>query len=638
MPTTTEGVTDSQVARFARSAGLATTAYESVYEFSVTELEGFWGAVWDFFGLGERTDRVLIDSRWPGAQWFPDQSVNYVTRVLEHRGRIGEAIVGIAEDGSREVVMWDELPALVAATAELLREHGVSAGDRVAGYLPDEPFAVIAFLATASIGAVWSACGADYAAEGAAGRLAQLSPKVLFARHEYRYRGKVVDKRADNAALAQLLGLDDDDVITRLPTPSSSQLEPVLVPFDHPLWVLFSSGTTGTPKGIVHGHGGVLLEHLKVLGLHNEVTTNDVFFWHTALSWMMWNYRTAGLLLGATVVCYSGDPLFPTADRLWQICEDETVTFFGTSPGQLLASSKAGLTPGKQHELNLRLLGSTGSPLAPELFGWVDKNIEHGLSISSVSGGTDVCSAFCGGTGSVRHVPGELTVRYLGCALESWSPVGEPIVGEMGEMVITKPMPSMPVAFWNDPTGARYRAAYFDHEWPQARGETSTVWRHGDWMTLTSRGSVVIYGRSDATLNRNGIRIGSAEIYEVVESMDEIAEAMVVGVDDQDGGYWMPMFVTLRPGIVMTGELEVRIVGEIRRRLSARHVPDEILQPSAIPRTKTGKKMEVPITGILAGRRVEVDLKSIENPDALSWYRELAEWRATAKESVETAG
>ncbi len=414
-----------------------------------------------------------------------------------------------------------------------------------------------------------------------------------------------------------VIGGDDyHDLVAR-----PADLEVQAVPFDHPLWVLFSSGTTGRPKGIVHGHGGIVLEHLKSIGLHADLDADDVFFWQTALSWMMWNFRLSGLLVGATVVCYSGHPLYPDADRLWQLVADERVTYFGTSPGHLLASRKAGLTPGTAHDLSrLRTVGSTGSPLATDLFEWVGSHVGSDVMVSSISGGTDVCTAFAGGTAGVPAPAGEVATRYLGVALDCWSPDRQSRVNEVGELVITVPMPSMPVGFWHDDDGNRYRAAYFEHEWTD--GTAPGVWRHGDWVTLTERGSLIIHGRSDATLNRHGIRMGSAEIYEVVEAIDEVGEAFVVGVDGPDGKYWMPLFVAMAPGHHVNGALTDKIRHEIRSKLSPRHVPDEVIEAPGIPHTRTGKKLEVPITGILAGRAdVAVDPRSIDNPDLLDWYR-----------------
>ncbi|MFZ2509913.1 MAG: acetoacetate--CoA ligase [Gordonia sp. (in: high G+C Gram-positive bacteria)] len=621
------------------------TSYDALYDYSVTDLPGFWRAVWDYFALdalaaeplADGDAAVLATAAMPGAIWFPDVHINYVDAVLRHAtpDRDGAAIVGLDEELRRTEISWRELPGLVAAVAATLTDAGIGEGDVVAAYLPNIPEAVIAFLATASIGAIWSGCGQDYAPAGAASRLAQLAPKALFSSAGYRFNGTDVDKRADSADLADLL----DELVVhiqcgaeswdRAVADTSRTPVPVPVAADHPLWVLFSSGTTGRPKGIVHGHAGVVVEHLKETALHSGLDADSVFFWHTALSWMMWNFQVAGLLAGAQIVVYGGSPLYPDADRLWQIVADEHVTYFGTSPGQLNASRKAGLVPGRDHDLSaLRTLGSTGSTLPADLFGWVSHNVDADLPISSISGGTDIVSAFAGGSDGEPVVAGELTVRHLGVALESWSPEARPLIGEVGELVVTKPMPSMPVGFWNDDDGARYRAAYFDHQWesdsPRARRRVDgPVWRHGDWVTVTDRGSVIIHGRSDATLNRHGIRMGSADIYEVVEGIDEIAEAFVLGVDGPDGAYWMPMFVTLVPAAELTDELSARVAAEIRTRLSPRHVPDEIVVALGIPHTRTGKKLEVPITAVLAGRsEVNIDPRSVDDPGLIDWYRE----------------
>lgn len=648
-------MTGAAMERFRRHVeerfGTGAADYDELWSWSVRQPAQFWRAVWEFFDLdapaaeplGEGDDAVLADARMPGAQWFPGVRLNYVDQILRHADLPGAAIVGIDETGERSEIAWSELPGMVASLAATLRAQGIGSGDVVAAYLPDIPEAVVAFLATASLGAVWSGCGQDYAPQGAASRLGQLRPKVLFSAGGYRYGGKDIDKRSDSAELASLLpelvahitiGGDAGGAPGEGPalidyaeavTADAGDAQPVLVDFDHPLWVLFSSGTTGRPKGIVHGHGGVVLEHLKAGALHGDLSSDDVFFWQTALSWMMWNYQVAGLLCGARIICYSGSPLYPDADRLWQIVADEKVTYFGTSPGQLQASRKAGLEPGRDHDLAaLRTLGSTGSSLAADLFTWVDDHVKRGLPISSISGGTDIVSAFAGGSIGVPVVPGELSVRYLGVALESWAPDGTPLVGEVGELVVTAPMPSMPVRFWDDPDGARYRSAYFDHEW---EGPTThpdgPVWRHGDWVTVTERGSLVIHGRSDATLNRHGIRMGSADIYEVVEALDEIAEAFVLGVDGPGGAYWMPLFVTLVPGAVLDDALVTRIAAAVRDRLSKRHLPDEVIEAPGIPHTRTGKKLEVPVTAILAGRsEVNIDPKSVDDYSLIDWYAE----------------
>lgn len=615
--------------------------YETLWQWSVDHPEQFWRLVWEWFDLsaiGGRADgrplgrdesAILIDRRMPGARWFEGVELNYVDRVLAHTGLPGAAVIGISEDGERQEIPWSHLPDRVAAVAAELASHGVGIGDVVAGYLPDVADAVIAFLATASLGAIWSACGQDYAPAGAAARLGQLRPRVLFTADGYRYNGRYIDKRSDSEELATLLPgspvhLRIGKVAQTVAADGRPVPKPTRVPFDHPLWVLFSSGTTGRPKGIVHGHGGVLVEHLKAAGLHGDIRVGDVFFWQTALSWMMWNYRLAGLLCGATIVCYSGSPLHPDADRLWQILAQERVTYFGTSPGQLQASRKAGLSPGRAHDLSaLRTLGSTGSALAADLFEWVETHVAEDVPVSSISGGTDVVTAFAGGSVGSPVVAGELSVRYLGVALQSWSPAGRPLVDEVGEMVITAPMPSMPVSFWDDPDGSRYRAAYFAHEWTETVHEPTPVWRHGDWVTLTGRGSVIIHGRSDATLNRHGIRMGSADIYEVVESIDEIAEAFVLGVDGPDDGYWMPLFVTLVPGAELDDALRTRITAQIRTRLSPRHVPDEVIEAPGIPHTRTGKKLEIPVTAILAGRtEIDVDPRAVDDFALMDFFVE----------------
>ena len=636
---------EHQWRRFAAASarhGAPAGDYHQLWQWSVTQPARFWRAVWEFFditattGPGPGDEAVLADPVMPGAQWFPGVRLNYVDQVLRHAGLPGAAIVGVDEDGGRTVIDWSELPGRVGAVAAELRRRGVGPGDGVVAYLPDVPEAVVAFLATAAVGAVWSSCGQDYAPQGAAARLGQLDPKVVFSADGYRYAGKWVDKRSDTAELVGLLPgephlivLDGEDYRAIVAEPVEPEVTPVA--FDHPLWVLFTSGTTGRPKGIAHGHGGVVLEHLKAAVLHADLGVGDVFFWQTALSWMMWNFRVSGLLCGSTVVGYSGNPLYPDADRLWRLVEEEAVSFFGTSPGHLLACRKAGLHPGASHDLSrLRTVGSTGSPLPADLFEWVRTEVGN-VEVSSISGGTDVVTAFAGGTAGVPARPGELATRYLGVDLHSWSPQRQPLIGEVGEMVITTPMPSMPVGFWDDPDGSRYRAAYFDHHW--ADGPAPGTWRHGDWVTLTDRGSMIIHGRSDATLNRNGIRMGSADIYEVVEGLDAVTEAFVVGIDGPGGAYWMPLFVTLADGYRLDDELVGTIRTVLRTRLSPRHVPDDVIAAPGIPHTRTGKKLEVPVTAIMAGHdAVSLDPRAIDRPDLIDWYRDQGRahrWNAT---------
>ena len=620
--------------RFAEST-TGSTDYTSLWRWSVAEPAASWRAGWDYFDLsaiahtapGEGGSAILAEATMPGARWFPGVELNYVDQVLRHRTLPGPALIGIAEDGTRTVIDWADLPGRVGALAAHLRQLGVQPGDRVAAYLPDVPEAAVAFLATAAVGAVWSASGQDYAPAGAASRLGQLDPVVLFSARGYHLNGRWIDKDADTAELIgalpgrpHLIALDGPDYRELMATPAEPEVTPVT--FDHPLWVLFTSGTTGRPKGIVHGHGGVVLEHLKAAVLHADLGSDDVFFWQTALSWMMWNFRTSGLLCGATVLCYSGHPMHPDPDRLWRLLESERVTYFGTSPGHLLASRKAGLHPGTDHDLRaLRALGSTGSPLPADLYQWVKDEVGEHIEVSSISGGTDVVTAFAGGTTGVPATAGELTTRYLGVALESWSPQRRTLIGQVGEMVITAPMPSMPIGFWDDTDGSRYRAAYFDHQW--ADGPCTGVWRHGDWVTVTDRGSLIIHGRSDATLNRHGIRMGSADIYEVVEAIDAVTEAFVVGVDGPGGAYWMPLFVVLAPDHRLDESLTETIRTRIRTELSPRHVPDEVIAAPGIPHTRTGKKLEVPVTAVMAGHTdVSLDPRSVDHPELIDWYRE----------------
>ena len=433
-------------------------------------------------------------------------------------------------------------------------------GDRVVGYLPNNPEAIIAFLATASIGAIWSACGQDYSAKAALDRLGQLEPVVLVTADGYRFGGKWRDKRDEIAALREgLPSLRATVMASELASDDDGDLDVVPVDFSHPLWIVYSSGTTGLPKGIMHGHGGVVLEHLKAIALQSDIGPDDTFFWYTSPSWMMWNFQVAGLLVGATIVCYDGSPTSPRPDALWDIAARVGATAFGTSPGYVLACAKEQAVPRKDYDLSaLRTVGITGSSLPPSSSLWLRDNVGERVQVASISGGTDVVSAFIGGVRTVPVWPGELSAPYLGVALDAWDESGKSVRGEVGELVVTKPMPSMPIAFWNDADGTRYRAAYFEM-FPE-------VWRHGDWITITEHGSIVVHGRSDSTLNRHGIRMGSADIYQAVERVPEIAEALVIGAEQPDGGYWMPLFVVLAEGAELTDELQDRIKQHRARR------------------------------------------------------------------------
>ncbi len=621
---TSQDIADARVTDFARFVhrriGAPMPDYQSLWQWSVDDPAAFWGALWEYFELGDPPDRVLDNPEMPGARWFPGVRLNYVDQIVRNARTDRPAILHVSEDGQVTELSWHELLRRTATFAQTLRSHGVAAGDRVVGYLPNIPEAIIAFLATASIGAIWSACGQDYSAKAALDRLGQLEPVVLVTADGYRYGGKTHDKRDDVAALqAGLPTLRATVLASELTAEAdTNELDTVPVEFDHPLWILFSSGTTGLPKGILHGHGGVVLEHLKAIALQSDIGADDTFFWYTSPSWMMWNFQVAGLLVGATIVCYDGSPNYPNPDALWDIAAHVGATVLGTSPGYVLGCTKAGAVPRTEHDLSaLRTVGITGSSLPPSSSLWLRDNVGERVQVASISGGTDVVSAFIGGVRTVPVWPGELSAPFLGVALDAWDESGKPVRGEVGELVITKPMPSMPVSFWNDPDGSRYRSAYFEM--------FPGVWRHGDWITITDHGSIVVHGRSDSTLNRHGIRMGSADIYQAVERLPEIAEALVIGAEQPDGGYWMPLFVVLADDAELTDELRDRIKRTIRDEVSPRHVPDEIIVAPGIPHTRTGKKLEVPIKKLFQGAdpaRV-VEKSAVDDPALLDWYANL---------------
>ena len=636
-------ITAANASRFARwltrnGRARMTGDYLELWRWSADRLDEFLAAVWDYFGVRSATpyERVLSGSVMPDVEWFPGVQVSYVEHLFRGRDPDRVAVIDAresAQPGAGPVsrhLTWGMLREQVGALAAMLRELGVGPGDRVAGYVPNAAEAVIALLATASLGAIWSGCSQDYSPVAAAERLGQLEPTVLIAADGYRYGGRAFDRRGSVSELAALLpslrativfprlGLPADTTAGRIgwPRPSgAAELAPQPVPFSHPLWVLFSSGTTGRPKGIVHSTGGVLLEHLKAMSLGLDLGDQDTFFWYTSPSWMVWNYLVSGLLAGARIVCYDGSPSYPSWEALWALAAEHRVTLLGTSPAHLRGCAQAGLEPARDHDLSaLRSLGSSGSALPSDSYFWVADHVGRRVRVNSTSGGTDVVSAFAGGSPIMPVWPGELSAPCLGVALDSWDSRGQPVRGDVGELVITKPMPSMPVAFWNDPAGSRYREAYF--------GTYPGVWRHGDWITITDRWSVVVHGRSDATLNRHGIRMGSSDIYHVVEQLDEIAEALVVGVEQPDGEYWMPLFVVLNPGRELDDALMAKIRRAIREGASPRHVPDEIIAAPAIPHTRTGKKLEIPVKRILQGgdpRQVMV-AGAVDDPDALLWF------------------
>ncbi len=621
--------------------GLAFGDYDALLRWSTEELEAFWTSVWEHFDVRSSSDPgpALADASMPGARWFPDARLNWAEHCLRLAQRGADDIMIVARSQTRERVTLtaDELRDAVARARAGLIRLGVGKGDRVAAYLPNVPEAAVALLATASIGAIWSSCAPEFGTRSVIDRFSQIEPKVLITIDGYRYGDREVDRTHEVAAIrAALPSLSATVVLPYLRTIAAripdaltwadlvaepAELLFAQVAFDHPLFVLYSSGTTGLPKPIVHGHGGILLEHLKIHALHHDLGPADRFFWFSTTGWMMWNYLVSGLAVGSTIILYDGSPAHPDLGVLWRLADEERVTYFGTSAPYLMACRKAGLRPGEAADLSrIRGIGSTGAPLPVEGFRYVYNAISPTAHLQSVSGGTDVCTAFVGASPLVPVWEGELSCRHLGCAVEAFSASGESLVGEQGELVITAPMPSMPVAFWNDPDGERYRAAYFE--------DFPGVWRHGDWITFTDRGSCVITGRSDATLNRGGVRIGTAEFYSVVESIPEVADSLVVHLDHEQDR--LLLFVAVVPDATLDEALRARIVGELRTALSPRHVPDEIVEVAVIPRTLSGKKLEVPVKRILTGTPPEVAASrgSLSDPDSLDAFESLAADRA----------
>ncbi|WP_433390204.1 acetoacetate--CoA ligase [Micromonospora sp. KLBMP9576] len=640
--------------------GLDFADYDELWRWSVSDLDAFWRSIWDHFEVVAHTPptATLTDRGMPGARWFPGATLNYAENVLRMPGRADGDPVVIAHGQTRAPVTLTAagLREQVRRVAAGLRRLGVAAGDRVAAYAPNIPETYVLLLATSSLGAIFSSCAPEFGTRSVTDRWQQIEPKVLVAVDGYRYGEKPVDRRGEVAAIAAALpslehvvtiayldpagpdgpgpaaappGGAADRTMAALPwselaAPTDEPLTFTPVAFDHPLYVLYSSGTTGLPKPIVHGHGGILLEHLKMLALHHDLGPADRFFWFTTTGWMMWNFLVSGPAVGAAIVLFDGNPAHPDLGALWRLAEETGTTYLGTSAPFLLACRKAGLVPKDVADLSaLRGVGSTGAPLPAEGYTWVYETVGDDLQLQSLSGGTDVCTGFVGGVPLLPVHAGEIACRALGAKVEARSADGTPVIGELGELVITEPMPSMPVGFWNDADGTRYREAYFDL-YPG-------VWRHGDWITVNDRGGCVITGRSDATLNRGGVRLGTAEFYSVVEGLDEVVDSVVVHLEDDEGGAGeLLLFVVLAEGLELDDAMRGTICRELRTALSPRHVPDEIHQVRAVPRTLSAKKLEVPVKKILTGTPVDSAAArgALANPESLTAFATLARRRA----------
>ena len=638
----------------AQTRGLRFESYDHLHAWSVKDIGAFWRSICDYFEvIFHHPPTCALSGAMPAARWFEGATLNYAEHVFRNATDARPAALFCSETRGAGLaeLSWRELEQNVAAIAQALHNFGAQPGDRVAAYAPNIPETLVAFLACASIGAVWSSCSPDLGAQSVLDRFAQIEPVILFVVDGYVYGGKTFDRAETARDLAAHLPTvrhvvrinyltEDGGRKTEVETaniPSSvsrppsfhdwsallAQPSPPLtfapVAFNHPLWVLYSSGTTGLPKPIVQSQGGILLEHLKALALHSDLSAGDRFFWFTTTGWMMWNFLIGGLLVGATPVLFDGSPGHPDMNTLWQLAQNARVNVFGASAAYVSACMKAGVTPSKTFDVSaLRCFGSTGSPLSVEGFVWLYENVKNDLWLASVSGGTDVCTAFVGSCPLLPVRAGELQCRYLGADVQAWSDAGQPVTNEVGELVIAQPMPSMPIYFWNDPGFKRYTESYFEM--------FPGIWRHGDWIKITPQGGCVIYGRSDATINRQGVRIGTSEIYRAVEDVPEVADSLVVDLEVLGRPSYMPLFVVLRDGAALDENIKDKIRKNIRAKLSARQLPDDIFVVPEIPKTLNGKKMEVPVKRILLGHPLEkaVNMGSMANPRALDFFVEMA--------------
>jgi len=643
-----EQIEYANVTRFmrwlAQERGLQFADYAALWRWSVQDLDAFWQALWDYFGIQSSAPHTAVLGRrtMPGAQWFPGARLNYAEHVLRGERSGGDALLYMSERQPLTGMPWETLVKQVRVLAAHMRRAGVAPGDRVAAWMPNIPQTMIAMLATTAIGAMWACCSPDFGERGTLDRLRQLSPKVLFCVDGYRYGGKDFDRREELRRI--IAGLPDLQQLIYLPYlfpdrpglpagpaelwntildhPSVSiagfQFEQVA--FDHPLWALFSSGTTGLPKPIVHGHGGILLETLKNATFHFDLHRGERAFFFTTTGWMLWNFIVGTTLTGAVPLLYDGHPAFPTADVLWKMAQDAGASLFGASPTYVDQLARAGIVPRERFDLSkLRGVTLAGSPATPECMAWFYRNVKSDLWVANGSGGTDCCTGFVGGVPTLPVRAGEIQAPSLGVSVKAFNPQGQSVIDEVGELVLTEPMPSMPLYFWNDPDNRRYRESYFE--------EFPGVWRHGDFFRINARGGSFVLGRSDATLNRYGVRIGTAEIYRTLALLDGIEDSLIVNLDLADGGFFMPLFVKLPAGRALDKPLIDAIRDKLRREYTPRHVPDAVYQVPAIPYTLTGKKMEVPVRRILTGMPPDkaANRSAMVDPRALDFFIAFAE-------------
>jgi acetoacetyl-CoA synthetase len=621
----------------ARERGRHFTDYAALWRWSVEDLEGFWQALWDYFGIESSAPhtRVLGRRGMPGAEWFPGARLNYAQHVLRREAAGGDVLLHLSETRPLTALKWQTLGEQVRTLATELRALGIGPGDRVVGWMPNIPETMVAMLATTAIGAIWACCSPDFGERGTLDRLAQLAPKLLFSVDGYRYGGKAFDRRGELQRIASSLTslehlvylpyLDPGDPGVPLPMarrwhtlferPPPAAFEYAQVPFDHPLWTLFSSGTTGLPKAIVHGHGGILLENLKNATFHFDLHANDRVFFYTTSGWMLWNFITGTPLTGALPVLYDGHPAYPSPDALWKMADEAGVASFGASPTYVEQMSRSGIVPRERYALKvLRTINLAGSPATPESMAWFYRNVKEDLWVANGSGGTDCCTGFVGGVPTLPVRAGEIQAPSLGVCAKAYNARGESVIDEVGELVLTEPMPSMPLRFWNDPDNRRYLDTYFQ--------EFPGIWRHGDFFRIDAAGRSQVLGRSDATLNRYGIRIGTAEIYRTLALVPQVQDALIVNLDLAGGAFFMPLFVKLVPGATLDAALEAKIRETLRREYTPRHAPDRIYQVPGIPYTLTGKKMEVPVRRILMGVSPDkaANRSGVSDPAALDYF------------------